>query len=134
MYIKMIDFLVHKLVKLSVHLTFTTMCMFMLLGHFKKYIYYRIKKSLYVPTQLSQTYDLNSIQLFYVEELRREGVWIVLEFKLAGCLYTTPYLPFSACSAFIKKYKWRLPIGQIACMSYQMLQLEHLLIRSNNQP
>lgn len=89
------------------------------------------KRFVYSPTQSSETYNLNSKQLFYVEELRREGVWVVLESKPAGSLHPTPCLP--ACPVFIKKYKWRLQIGRIACMPCQMLQLKHSLIRSNNQ-
>lgn len=98
------------------------------LGTFKINILWEKKKR--NATQSSETYDFNRKQLFYVEELRREGVWIVLESKPAGCLYTTPCLPFPACPVFIEKYKWRLQIGRIACMPCQMLQLKHSLIRS----
>lgn len=124
----MIAFVIHKSVQVFIWHLRLRVCL-CCLGTFKINILWKKRNT----TQSSETYDLNSKQLFYVEELRREGVWIVLESKPAGCLYTTPCLPFLACPVFIEKYKWRLWIGRIACMPCQMLQLKHSLIRSNNQ-
>lgn len=54
-------------------------------------------KNLYNSALLSKTSDFTIKPLFYVKELKRKQVSVMLEFKQAGCLYTILHLPIPAC-------------------------------------